>query len=108
MTVLVARDAHSVREHGLVFDELTRKQMVSELKIVDEAVLGDSEDKIEGVLKLKPDVIVLGYDQKFDVVALEKAIKEKGLMTKVVRLDKAFHPDEYKSRIIKQKLKELV
>ena len=40
-----------------------RKKKLEFLNIADKIVIGDACDKIEIVRELKPDVIVLGYDQ---------------------------------------------
>lgn len=106
LIVLVARDEQAMQMKGEkpLFPEKTRMEMVASLRMVDEVVLGDKKNKYDGVLRSKPDVVVLGYDQKFDDSSLKKEIVKRGLKTRVVRLKKALHPDKYKSKILKKKL----
>jgi FAD synthetase len=87
LVVVVASD-YTARKHGkkLVFNEVERSSLLSELKIVDQAVVGHSEDNIfETVAELKPDIITLGYDQKFSDSYIENECKKLGLNTIVKR-----------------------
>ena len=62
--------------------------MVEALGFVDRAIIGiDTEDHTEIVIQTKPDIIALGYDQYTNLERLEERISEKGLHTKVVRLE---------------------
>ena len=67
-------------------DEKERVKMVSSLKMVDLALLGSEEDIFKTVIKVKPDIIVLGYDQKHNEKELEERGKKEGLNFKIVRL----------------------
>ena len=56
---------------------------------MDRVLIGhDTDDHTLIVEQIKPDIIALGYDQYTDVSALEKYFEEKGLSTKIVRLEK--------------------
>jgi len=108
LTVVVARDSNVKRMKGKkpFFNERERLAMVQTLRVVDQAVLGDSKDFFAAVRKFKPAIIALGYDQK---VLFVKHIREKldelGLQhTKLVRL-KPFQPGKFKSSKIKKLLK---
>lgn len=86
--VVIARDENSVRFKGRrpVNDEAQRLFMVKSLKYVYDAVLGGS-NIIEGVLKVKPDIIVLGPDQIFDEDELKRELEKVGLRNiNIVRL----------------------
>ena len=41
-----------------------RKRALESLNIADKVLIGDSKDKTKIVKKIKPSIIVLGYDQK--------------------------------------------
>jgi FAD synthetase len=60
--------------------------MVEALKPVSRAVLGHRGDYYRIVEELKPDVIALGYDQKYDEKAVEDKCASRGVKLKVVRL----------------------
>ena len=65
LVVVIASD-YTAQNHGkeLVFNENERSALVSELKMVDEVMVGHSDDNIfKTVAELKPDIITLGYDQ---------------------------------------------
>ncbi|MFW9930623.1 MAG: diphthine synthase, partial [Candidatus Thorarchaeota archaeon] len=91
LIVVVARDS-SIRElksHDPVIKEDTRLELVQSLKCVDKAILGnEGPDKIKIIEDLKPDLIVLGYDQWISVEKLETELKKRNLVSKVIRLPK--------------------
>ncbi|KKS53604.1 MAG: FAD synthase [Parcubacteria group bacterium GW2011_GWC2_45_7] len=66
LTVVVTRDARVRQEkkHKPFFNERERLEIVSAMKWVDRAVLGDRAGEWNVLMRLKPDVICLGYDQK--------------------------------------------
>jgi FAD synthetase len=72
LVVVVARDARVAAEKGRapVFSESERLKMVKALRIVDRAILGDPPGKCGMLKKLKPDIVVLGHDQKVPPGAL--------------------------------------
>jgi FAD synthetase len=87
LVVVVASD-YMAGKHGkeLIFNERERTALISELKMVDKAIIGHSDDNIfKTVAELKPDIITLGYDQKFDDSYIEKECAKLGLNTKVKR-----------------------
>lgn len=87
LIVVIASD-YTAKKHGknLIFNENERKELISELKIVDKAIIGHSEDNIfQTVREVKPDIITLGYDQKFDDEYIENECRKMGLKTTVKR-----------------------
>ncbi len=91
LIVVLALDKTIERERGAppVFPQEQRRKIVESLAMVDEAVIGlDTNDHTIIVDQIKPDIIALGYDQYTDVSALENHFMEKGLETKIVRLEK--------------------
>ncbi|MFX1559385.1 MAG: adenylyltransferase/cytidyltransferase family protein [Promethearchaeota archaeon] len=91
LVVVIALDKTIVRERGAppVFPQEQRRKIVESLKFVDRAVIGlDTDNHALIVSEIKPDIIALGYDQYTDVSSLETYFTNKGLKTKIVRLEK--------------------
>ncbi len=80
--------------------EEKRLRSIKNLKIADKVILGSLEDPYK-CLDEKPDIICLGYDQKFFIENLEKELKKRKLKTRVERLA-PFHPEKYKSSLIRK------
>jgi FAD synthetase len=87
LVVVIARDESAEREkHRPITPEEHRRRMVEALKPVSRAVLGHRGDYYRVVEELRPDVIALGYDQKYDPAQVEAKCAERGVQAKVVRL----------------------
>jgi FAD synthetase len=87
LVVVVARDRTASRiKHPPVIPEELRREMVEALKPVDRAVLGSLTDIYHTVEELKPDIITLGYDQRFDEGEVERECARRQVPAKVVRL----------------------
>lgn len=102
LMVVVARDKTVKEVKGQVTrdKEQIRLKNIKKNKLADRAVLGGLGDKYAVIKKYKPDVICLGYDQKFFVQGLKKMLKNFELKTKIVRL-KPCKPEIYKSSKLK-------
>ena len=89
LVVVVARDT-TVRKlkHEPVTPQEIRLKLIKELKVVDEAYLGNEQDMYAIVEEIKPDVIALGYDQIHDEKSIQKELKKRNIHAKVVRLPK--------------------
>lgn len=74
-----------------------RLAVLQELDHVDSAVLGSEDDKYAVIEKIAPDVVFLGYDQEAFVERLAEELLSRGLSPTIVRSQKAFKPDVYKS-----------
>lgn len=119
LTVLVARDStvRKSKKRSPFFREKERMQLLSSLNVVDSVVLGDKKSLYKGLLKVKPDVLVLGYDQlqsagkllglsnASSAKEIEKTFLQKGLKVKVVRLKRGWMPERFKSKKVKLYLK---
>src|SRR3989344_1797984 len=79
--------------------EKKRLTIVRASKLVDKAVLGGLKNNIPHILKEKPKIIALGYDQKTYVSNLKKDLTKRGLNVKIKRL-KAYKRNLYKSSIL--------
>jgi FAD synthetase len=91
LVVVIALDSTIEKERGAppVFPQEQRRRIVEALGIVDRAVLGyQTENHTQIVSDLDPDFIALGYDQYTDIEALEQTFRERGMKTRIVRLEK--------------------
>jgi len=91
LTVVLSRNSTVLKEKGKepLIPEEQRRFIVGSLKPVDKAILGnEGSDKLKIVEKIKPDVIVLGYDQYWDEKELEQELRKRGLKVNVIRLKK--------------------
>lgn len=87
LVVVIACDSTvRKRKHEPITPESMRARVVGALKPVDKVIIGGDGDIFDTVRFVKPDVIVLGYDQGFDTDDLRRQLAEKGLGDiKVVR-----------------------
>ncbi len=107
LVVVVARDNTAKKlKHLPIINEQNRMTLVSNLKPVDRAILGHEDDMYKTVAEVKPDVIVLGYDQTFDEKEIVRKCKKIGLTVKVVRLGKFSESDLNGTRKIVAKIVE--
>lgn len=103
LVVVVACD-ETVRKnkHEPVTPEKMRVKLISSLKVVDEAILGKNGNMYDILDEIKPDVIVLGYDQKFDEDKLKAELKKRGLSIEVKRASEAADDLNATRQIIKK------
>ncbi|MFH0853683.1 MAG: adenylyltransferase/cytidyltransferase family protein [bacterium] len=102
LVVVVARDS-TVKEAKRAFpirDEETRLTAVKRLRPVTRATLGSESDYYRVLDIYRPEVIALGYDQKFLTRNLKRELKRRRLRTNIVRID-AYKPEQFKSSIIR-------
>ena len=108
LIVIVARDSTVARIKGKqpVNDERIRREMVSALRYIHKAVLGNAGNIYDKVKELRPNVIALGYDQHMDTAKLQRELRKRNVECKVMRL-KAFNQKKFKSSILKHKIRTL-
>jgi len=105
LIVVIARDSTVIKEKKKkpIMSEDHRKYIVRSLKPVDKAILGnEASDKLKIVEKIKPDIIVLGYDQVWDERELKIKLEKRGLKVQILRLKKY---DDVSSTSLKNKIK---
>lgn len=104
LVVVIARNVTALKSKGSapIHDEKLRHQLVSSLKFVDIAILGQEGDIFKMVELVKPNVIALGYDQVHQEKHITEECKKRGLDVQVVRLQSPV-PD-LKSSSIKKDL----
>ncbi len=87
--VIVARESMIKHKPKPIIPDEQRVEMVNSLKIVDKAILGNDSDIFNPIKEIKPDIIVLGYDQGFDIDKLQKQLQDRGFHSKVIRLERS-------------------
>jgi cytidyltransferase-like protein len=104
LLVVVSRDSSFIGEKGKkpFFSAEERRKSVSSLKCVDEAIVGNSGDRLRIVEEKKPFAIVLGYDQRVKISELKKELAERGFGKIKVFRAPAFQPEKFKSAKIKK------
>lgn len=98
LVVVVARDStvEQVKRKKPLNDQETRIKNVQTLNLADAVLLGYEDDKHRIVAEEKPQVVALGYDQKFFIEDLENALEDDA---QIVRLSPYF-PEKYKSSLL--------
>lgn len=94
--VIVARDINVRHKPKPILPEGQRLKMVSALKPVDHAYLGDLTDMFRPIEKIRPQIITLGYNQHFREEELVRLLMERGITVKVVRIGR-YDENEFSS-----------
>jgi FAD synthetase len=103
LVVVVARDKTARRlKHEPYVPEHIRREMVEALKPVDRAVLGSTTDIYETVVRERPSIIALGYDQVWNEAEVESECARRGVPVKVVRVGKIPHDELATKRIVER------
>ena len=103
LVVVVASDnTVRKRKHEPITPGTMRLKIVGSLKPVDRAVLGNDGDMFSILGEIRPDIIVLGYDQDFDESELRKELKRRGFDIQVRRAAKCGDDLSGTRRIIKK------
>ena len=100
--VVACDDTVRRTKHEPVTNQEMRAKVVSSLKPVDKAVIGNNGDLYSTIDLIRPDIIVLGYDQKFDESDLEKELSKRGFDIKVTRANKSAEDLEATRAIIRK------
>lgn len=102
VVVVIARDSTVVDVKGNLpsTNESDRLLVVQEHPLVDEAMLGNLDDKFRIIEEVQPDTICLGYDQESFTDMLDVELTRRGLAVTVIRCQ-PFFPDTYKSSLLR-------
>ena len=84
--VIVARERNVVHKPRPIVPEEQRLRMIGGLRCVDHAVLGDKEDMYRPIAEIDPDIITLGFNQKFSEENLITEMRARGIRADVVRI----------------------
>ncbi len=104
LIAVIARDktVKDVKKRKVINNEKERQKTVQESQLADKVILGSLGDKYEVIKKNKPEVICLGYDQKFFINKLGEKLEEFKLNTVIVKM-KSYHSEIYKSSKLKRR-----
>ncbi len=104
LIVSIARDKNVFKIKGKYPSkgERARMLLVKKCGLVDLVVSSGLNNHIPHIVKARPDIIALGYDQDAYVKDLKKDLKKKGIIVKVVRL-KPYKENVYKNYLLKNK-----
>jgi len=88
LVVAIATDktAQKMKKRPPLHNQKLRCQLVNSLSMVDTAIIGHEDDIFETVKQVKPDIIVLGYDQTHQEKFISDGCKRINLDVKIVRL----------------------
>jgi FAD synthetase len=91
LIVIVARDRtiEKIKGRKPIIPENQRCALINSLKVVDEAILGYETLDIEEVIKkIKPELIVLGHDQKVMKKSVQDYVENNNVNIKVIKIRK--------------------
>ena len=88
LVVVIATDktARKMKKRPPLHSQESRRELVSCLTMVDMAIIGHEEDIFETVKEVKPNIIVLGYDQIHQNKFIGDGCKRINLDVEIVRL----------------------
>ncbi len=98
--VVIARDQNINKETKLVFNEKQRLKNLSQYKIINKVILGDKQNPLAFYNQIKPDLIILGYDQYQNVDLLKQFKKIK------IKKAPPYYEKLFKARKIKKILSD--
>ncbi len=103
LLVVVASDARirQVKGEKPWFSQKKRMENVKATGLADFVIRGDKENTLQPIIRHKPDIIVLGYDQPLREEVLGKMLAKLGLKPKIFRAG-GFDPHIYKSSKLKR------
>ena len=89
LVVAVATDktAEKMKKRSPLHNQELRRELVSCLSMVDKAIVGHEDDIFQTVKKIKPNIIVLGYDQVHQEKFISDGCKRINLDVEIVRLE---------------------
>jgi len=107
LIVVIASDKTVIRTKGmLIFNAKERQRIVGSLKCVNKAIIGNEDDFFKVVEQEKPDIIVLGYDQKMDENWIRERADKIGMKIKIIRVKEEIKG--YKTSEIINKIAKLI
>jgi FAD synthetase len=84
LIVVIANDKTARRtKRYAVHSQNERKKNIEKLGIADKVLIGDESDFMKVVRKEKPDIIVLGHDQKMSEAELREMLAQSGIRRKI-------------------------
>jgi len=89
LVVAIATDktAKKMKKRSPLHNQELRRELVSSLSMVDKAIVGHEDDIFQTVKDVKPNIIVLGYDQVHQEKFISDGCKRINLDVEIVRLE---------------------
>ena len=89
LVVAIATDktAKKMKKRPPLHNQELRCELVSCLSMVDKAIVGHEDDIFQTVKEVKPNIIVLGYDQVHQEKFISDGCKRINLNVEIVRLE---------------------
>ena len=89
LVVAIATDktAKKMKKRSPLHTQELRRELVSCLSMVDKAIVGHEDDIFQTVKEVKPNIIVLGYDQVHQEKFISDGCKRINLNVEIVRLE---------------------
>jgi len=89
LVVAIATDktAEKMKKRSPLHNQELRRELVSCLSMVDKAIVGHEDDIFQTVKEVKPNIIVLGYDQAHQEKFINDGCKRINLNVEIVRLE---------------------
>ena len=89
LIVAIATDktAKKMKKRSPLHNQELRRELVSCLSMVDKAIVGHEDDIFQTVKEVKPNIIVLGYDQVHQEKFISDGCKRINLNVEIVRLE---------------------
>jgi len=89
LVVAIATDktAEKMKKRSPLHNQELRRELVSYLSMVDKAIVGHEDDIFQTVKEVKPNIIVLGYDQIHQEKFISDGCKRINLNVEIVRLE---------------------
>ena len=89
LVVVIATDktAKKMKKRPPLHNQELRCELVSCLSMVDKAIVGHEDDIFQTVKEIKPNIIVLGYDQIHQEKFISDGCKRINLNVEIVRLE---------------------
>jgi len=104
LIVVIARDETKWRQRkSIIFNEQERRQLISSLSMVNEAVWGYPHNHLRIIIKKKPEVLCLGYDHSISEKTLAYKLARYGLHP-IIRRISPYHPWQYQSSRLRRLL----
>jgi FAD synthetase len=100
----IARDKNvfKIKKEFPTLNERQRVSLLKKCKLINKVILSGVKNHIPHIVKERPGIIALGYDQRNYIKNLKNDLKKKGLHVKIIRL-KPYKEKIYKNRLLKQK-----
>jgi len=89
LVVAIATDktAEKMKKRSPLHNQKLRRELVSCLSMVDKAIVGHEDDIFQTVKEVRPNIIVLGYDQVHQEKFISDGCKRINLNVEIIRLE---------------------